>query len=149
MLSCPRKAATRWGALFTASWNVPAVGDTIEFGGINIEVLTVAGRRIKQVRARLAEEPTARPTFSHKTASHPAPKWTIARSTPTASTNPSIVEGKNADRDRNRGDGDRRDGCPRAGLRARTPDFRRPGPPSVPRMAPSSPAVTSRMRPTV
>jgi len=52
---------TLGGFIYSQLGKVPAVGDTIEFGGINIEVLSVAGRRIKQVRARLAEEPTGRP----------------------------------------------------------------------------------------
>jgi Mg2+/Co2+ transporter CorC len=30
---------------------VPAVGDTVEYGPVTVEVLSVAGRRIKQVRA--------------------------------------------------------------------------------------------------
>jgi putative hemolysin len=52
---------TLGGFIYSQLGKVPAVGDTIEFGAINIEVLSVAGRRIKQVRARLAEEPTGRP----------------------------------------------------------------------------------------
>jgi putative hemolysin len=53
---------TLGGFIYSQLGKVPAVGDTIEFDGINIEVLSVAGRRIKQVRARLAEEPSDRPT---------------------------------------------------------------------------------------
>jgi putative hemolysin len=52
---------TLGGFIYSQLGKVPAVGDTIEFGGINIEVLSVAGRRIKQVRAKLAEEPTGKP----------------------------------------------------------------------------------------
>ena len=52
---------TLGGFIYSQLGKVPAVGDTIEFGGINIEVLSVAGRRIKQVRARLAEEANGKP----------------------------------------------------------------------------------------
>lgn len=43
---------TLGGFIYSQLGKVPAVGDRIEFGPIIIEVLSVAGRRIKQVRAR-------------------------------------------------------------------------------------------------
>ncbi len=52
---------TLGGFIYSQLGKVPAVGDTIEFGAISIEVLTVAGRRIKQVRARLADQTAGRP----------------------------------------------------------------------------------------
>jgi putative hemolysin len=42
---------TLGGFIYSQLGKVPAVGDTIEFGNVAIEVLSVAGRRIKQVRA--------------------------------------------------------------------------------------------------
>ena len=42
---------TLGGFIYSQLGKVPAVGDTIEFGHARIEVLSVAGRRIKQVRA--------------------------------------------------------------------------------------------------
>jgi putative hemolysin len=46
---------TLGGFIYSQLGKVPAVGDTIEFDGVTVEVLSVAGRRIKQVRARRAE----------------------------------------------------------------------------------------------
>jgi putative hemolysin len=47
---------TLGGFIYSQLGKVPAVGDTIQFGDVRIEVLSVAGRRIKQVRAsRMAE----------------------------------------------------------------------------------------------
>jgi putative hemolysin len=46
---------TLGGFIYSQLGKVPAVGDTIEHGGVVVEVLSVAGRRIKQVRAKLAE----------------------------------------------------------------------------------------------
>jgi putative hemolysin len=43
---------TLGGFIYSQLGKVPAVGDTIEYSGIAIEVLSVAGRRIKQVRTR-------------------------------------------------------------------------------------------------
>jgi putative hemolysin len=51
---------TLGGFIYSQLGKVPAVGDTIEYGDVTVEVLSVAGRRIKQVRARCnttAEEP--------------------------------------------------------------------------------------------
>ncbi len=50
---------TLGGFIYSQLGKVPAVGDSIEFGAVRIEVLSVAGRRIKQVRAsvRANEEP--------------------------------------------------------------------------------------------
>lgn len=42
---------TLGGFIYSQLGKVPAVADTIDFGGLRIEVLSVAGRRIKQVRA--------------------------------------------------------------------------------------------------
>jgi putative hemolysin len=42
---------TLGGFIYSQLGKVPAVGDSIEFGAVRIEVLSVAGRRIKQVRA--------------------------------------------------------------------------------------------------
>jgi putative hemolysin len=42
---------TLGGYIYSELGKVPAVGDTVEHDGIKIEVLSVAGRRIKQVRA--------------------------------------------------------------------------------------------------
>jgi putative hemolysin len=42
---------TLGGFIYSQLGKVPAVGDTIAYGAVNIEVLSVAGRRIKQVRA--------------------------------------------------------------------------------------------------
>jgi putative hemolysin len=39
------------GLIYSQLGKVPAVGDTIEFDGVRLEVVSVAGRRIKQVRA--------------------------------------------------------------------------------------------------
>ena len=44
---------TLGGFIYSQLGKVPAVGDTIEFGDARIEVLSVAGRRPKQVRAGL------------------------------------------------------------------------------------------------
>ncbi len=44
---------TLGGFIYSQLGKVPAVGDTIQFGAVRIEVLSVAGRRIKQVRAGL------------------------------------------------------------------------------------------------
>ena len=57
---------TLGGFIYSQLGKVPAVGDRIEFGATIIEVLSVAGRRIKQVRARQvvtddAAQPSARP----------------------------------------------------------------------------------------
>lgn len=41
---------TLGGFIYSQLGKVPAVGDTIEYDGVRIEVLSVAGRRIKQVR---------------------------------------------------------------------------------------------------
>ncbi|HEX9114716.1 MAG TPA: hemolysin family protein [Anaerolineae bacterium] len=41
---------TLGGFIYSQLGKVPAVGDTIEYAGVHIEVLSVAGRRIKQVR---------------------------------------------------------------------------------------------------
>ncbi len=43
---------TLGGFIYSQLGKVPAVGDRIAFGAITFEVLSVAGRRIKQVRAR-------------------------------------------------------------------------------------------------
>ncbi|PKO23050.1 MAG: hypothetical protein CVU38_06175 [Chloroflexi bacterium HGW-Chloroflexi-1] len=45
---------TLGGFIYSQLGKVPAVGDRIEFGRVMIEVLSVAGRRIKQVRATVA-----------------------------------------------------------------------------------------------
>lgn len=45
---------TLGGFIYSQLGKVPAVGDRINFGATTIEVLSVAGRRIKQVRARQA-----------------------------------------------------------------------------------------------
>ena len=45
---------TLGGFIYSQLGKVPAVGDCIEFGRVTIEVLSVAGRRIKQVRATVA-----------------------------------------------------------------------------------------------
>ncbi len=42
---------TLGGFIYSQLGKVPAVGDTIEFGDVKVEVLSVAGRSIKQVRA--------------------------------------------------------------------------------------------------
>jgi putative hemolysin len=42
---------TLGGFIYSQLGKVPAVGDTIEFGEVKVAVLSVAGRRIKQVRA--------------------------------------------------------------------------------------------------
>jgi putative hemolysin len=42
---------TLGGFIYSQLGKVPAVGDTIQFGDVKVEVLSVAGRRIKQVRA--------------------------------------------------------------------------------------------------
>lgn len=52
---------TLGGFIYSQLGKVPAVGDRIEFGPIIIEVLSVAGRRIKQVRARLVTADDALP----------------------------------------------------------------------------------------
>ena len=41
---------TLGGFIYSQLGKVPAVGDVIEYDGIRVEVLSVAGRRIKQVR---------------------------------------------------------------------------------------------------
>ena len=46
---------TLGGFIYSQLGKVPAVGDRIEFDGVIVEVLSVAGRRIKQVRASCAE----------------------------------------------------------------------------------------------
>lgn len=43
---------TLGGFIYSQLGKVPAVGDTIEYGEVTVEVLSVAGRRIKLVRAR-------------------------------------------------------------------------------------------------
>jgi CBS domain containing-hemolysin-like protein len=48
---------TLGGFIYSQLGKVPAVGDTIELGDVRIEVLSVAGRRIKQVRASLVAAP--------------------------------------------------------------------------------------------
>jgi len=50
---------TLGGFIYSQLGKIPAVGDTIEFRDVKIEVLSVAGRRIKQVRA------TSRNSVSH------------------------------------------------------------------------------------
>jgi putative hemolysin len=50
---------TLGGFIYSQLGKVPAVGDTIEHGPVNIEVLSVAGRRIKQVRASVKMTETA------------------------------------------------------------------------------------------
>jgi putative hemolysin len=56
---------TLGGFIYSHLGKVPAVGDTIEFEGVRIEVLSVAGRRIKQVRvSRLS--PTGTPAAVEK-----------------------------------------------------------------------------------
>jgi putative hemolysin len=56
---------TLGGFIYSQLGKVPAVGDTIEFEGVRIEVLSVAGRRIKQVRvSRLS--PTGTPAAVEK-----------------------------------------------------------------------------------
>lgn len=47
---------TLGGFIYSQLGKVPAVGDTIEFGNITVEVLSVAGRRIQQVRATVNPE---------------------------------------------------------------------------------------------
>ena len=42
---------TLGGFIYSQLGKVPAVGDTVEFENARVEVLSVAGRRIKQVRA--------------------------------------------------------------------------------------------------
>ncbi len=42
---------TLGGFIYSQLGKVPAVGDTVSYGPVSIEVLSVAGRRIKQVRA--------------------------------------------------------------------------------------------------
>jgi CBS domain containing-hemolysin-like protein len=42
---------TLGGFIYSQLGKVPAVGDTVEYGPVTVEVLSVAGRRIKQVRA--------------------------------------------------------------------------------------------------
>jgi putative hemolysin len=49
---------TLGGFIYSQLGKVPAVGDTIEFAGVSIEVLSVAGRRIKQVRASQTQPAT-------------------------------------------------------------------------------------------
>jgi len=51
---------TLGGFIYGQLGKVPAVGDTIEFDDVRIEVLSVAGRRIKQVR--VSRSPSAGPT---------------------------------------------------------------------------------------
>jgi CBS domain containing-hemolysin-like protein len=45
---------TLGGFIYNQLGKVPAVGDAIEFGDVQVEVLSVAGRRIKQVRVTAA-----------------------------------------------------------------------------------------------
>jgi CBS domain containing-hemolysin-like protein len=47
---------TLGGFIYSQLGKVPAVGDTIELDNVRIEVLSVAGRRIKQVRASVVPE---------------------------------------------------------------------------------------------
>jgi CBS domain containing-hemolysin-like protein len=47
---------TLGGFIYSQLGKVPAVGDTIELDNVRIEVLSVAGRRIKQVRASVTPE---------------------------------------------------------------------------------------------
>jgi CBS domain containing-hemolysin-like protein len=47
---------TLGGFVYSQLGKVPAVGDTIELRNVHIEVLSVAGRRIKQVRAAVMPE---------------------------------------------------------------------------------------------
>ena len=47
---------TLGGYIYSELGKVPAVGDTVEHDGIRIEVLSVAGRRIKQVRASVSAD---------------------------------------------------------------------------------------------
>ena len=42
---------TLGGFIYSQLGKVPAVGDTVEYGPVTVEVLSVAGRRIKNVRA--------------------------------------------------------------------------------------------------
>jgi CBS domain containing-hemolysin-like protein len=62
---------TLGGFIYSQLGKVPAVGDTIEYGPVRIEVLSVAGRRIKQVRASIwpVEEPTEVDENSRESAS--------------------------------------------------------------------------------
>jgi CBS domain containing-hemolysin-like protein len=53
---------TLGGFIYGQLGKVPAVGDAIEFENARIEVLSVAGRRIKQVR--VSRLPAASPTAS-------------------------------------------------------------------------------------
>jgi CBS domain containing-hemolysin-like protein len=56
---------TLGGFIYSHLGKVPAVGDTIDLDDVRIEVLSVAGRRIKQVRiSRLS--PTATPAAVEK-----------------------------------------------------------------------------------
>jgi CBS domain containing-hemolysin-like protein len=49
---------TLGGFIYSQLGKVPAVGDQVEFGNVEFEVLSVAGRRIKQVRStRRSDEP--------------------------------------------------------------------------------------------
>jgi CBS domain containing-hemolysin-like protein len=50
---------TLGGFIYSQLGKVPAVGDTIEHESVKIEVLSVAGRRIKQVRASVRADETA------------------------------------------------------------------------------------------
>ena len=62
---------TLGGFIYGQLGKVPAVGDTIEIDNVRIEVLSVAGRRIKQVRvSRLS--PTAAPAAVEKEEQKPA-----------------------------------------------------------------------------
>jgi putative hemolysin len=50
---------TLGGFIYSQLGRVPAVGDEVRFDRLHLEVLSVAGRRIKQVRARRLPEPGA------------------------------------------------------------------------------------------
>ncbi len=76
---------TLGGFIYSQLGKVPAVGDTIEFQGTTpttghwlFEVLTVAGRRIKQVRASYVPEAEAPPLTAEDQADHPGPAMLIS-----------------------------------------------------------------------
>jgi putative hemolysin len=63
---------TLGGFIYSQLGKVPAVGDNIEYDSANFEVLTVAGRRIKQVRANvITQEPPGNGKPQGKTESEP------------------------------------------------------------------------------
>ncbi len=54
---------TLGGFIYSQLGKVPAVGDTVEYGPVTVEVLSVAGRRIKQVRATVTPAGGVAPTM--------------------------------------------------------------------------------------